>query len=848
MVQLRAIIGGNEITYGVRHASLDLGVGRHHKILGRNRFLGEDLDKIHVGTPTAVTADNYGNIVFASSNGTVNVWCQDTSEAHYCRGRRYKGVYTLAGADGKLIPGTVGTTRPPAPWNPWQAIGDVSALYVDRFYNIYIGDSSYHQILALCTVVSPGTGVCAGQNKGALVLVAGNGTNGTPLADVAATTNAIGNITQLAVDHHGNVIFAQESQPNVYIVCERSGGPQCSQTGRSIGKIYIVAGTGTVGDSVSSSPTGVTAESASIGNVSGLTVGEGDTVYLGDASFNNVLVVCGSNDGFIPGHPCIGKAPGTLLKFAGDGTSNGSVNSSETVGTPARLYFDRGNNLFVYDSANKVIRVVCQTTYTNVPCKSKAPFSVAPVGLNGGGNSLDEVDIGATLVGNITSVAVDNSGNVMLSDKTWQKLRALCFEQGGLCSSRNPNKSYVLAGAGVMAPMDQLSDRGINTPIYSRQFSTAINSNGNIFVADPERRRIYVQCLNNQVTPCVGVPRGYRKLFAGSGAASPFQGDGVSLLSANLPPINSLAFEPGGNLLFSTGSEGYVYIICTSTGGVHCNTAGSAGTVNQLLGNGSTTGLANASGDISGPSASSAGKPGPLVTDPYGNLFVYDFLNYKLYVACFSSNGSCAGRSSGTIYHLAGTGTAGDGFDDTATSVPVTRISQMATLPEGNLVLADHGSNRIRLLCLNNYGYCSGLNAGSLYRWAGTGAVPGPVQSDGIAKDTIELGKPSGIGVTNSGDVIVQTAINPRIWVICNQTSYVPCAGRAVGSAYWLAGTGLGGNGPSNIPAMQTPIGPVNAVDADFEFGRLAIDPLPGHVYSSDGDARAIRLFTGLGR
>jgi len=339
-------------------------------------------------------------------------------------------------------------------------------------------------------------------------------------------------------------------------------------------------------------------------------------------------------------------------------------------------------------------------------------------------------------------------------------------------------------------------------------------------------------------------------LFAGSGAlAASFQGDGTTRASANLPPMTSLAFEPGGNLLVATGGSSYVYIICTATGGVHCTAANTQDTVYRLIGNGSTTGLASSSGDISGSLASSVGKPGPLVTDTNGNVFVYDIQNNKVYLACFNTNGACGGgRSSGTLYHVAGTGIVDDGTDGTATNVAIGKISQMARLPDGNLVLADHGANRIRLLCLNDTGNCSGSTAGSLYRWAGSGGSDTNL-GDNTTKNSVDLGKPSGIAVTNSGDVLVQTALNPRIWVICNQTAYAPCSNsRALGHAYWLAGTGAGGNGPSNTWALGTPIGPLAPADAEFEFGRLAIDPWSGHVYSNDGDARAVRLFTGLGR
>lgn len=342
-------------------------------------------------------------------------------------------------------------------------------------------------------------------------------------------------------------------------------------------------------------------------------------------------------------------------------------------------------------------------------------------------------------------------------------------------------------------------------------------------------------------------------LFAGSGAlAASFQGDGTTRASANLPPMTSLAFEPGGNLLVATGGSSYVYIICTATGGVHCTAANTQDNVYRLLGNGSTTGIANsgagAINDSAASSASSVGKPGPLVTDTNGNVFVYDFQNNKVYLACFTTNGACGGgRSSGTLYHVAGTGIVGDGTDDIATNVAIGKISQMARLPDGNLVLADHGANRIRLLCLNGTGNCLGLTAGSLYRWAGSGGT-GTNLASATAKMSVDLGKPSGIAVTNFGDVLVQTALNPRIWLICNQTSNAPCSGRDAGYAYWVAGTGAGGNGPSNTWALGTPIGPLAQADAALEFGRLAIDPWPGHVYSNDGDARAVRLFTGLGR
>lgn len=829
--------------------NVNLASGSHHKIFGRNRYFSTPVSQLRMARPTVASADRYGNMLFAPGDGTIQVLCQN-SAAIYCYNRMPNTVSTLIGRDGEA------TSLPPTPartgyqWPSNLLLGKITALAVDRLNNVYFYDATYKQILAYCLVTSPAGGVCANKDPNKLVWVAGNQAQGTPLVDAQAQSSPLGLDLSLVIDQDDNIIFAQAGAAALYAICYKAKGPYCGAA--FTGQIVQIAGTGTQYDGAS----GVSAESASFGTPRSLAIDFAKAIYFIDQAYNRVRVLCTQNTLYYLNHICYGKAAMSIHNLAGDGssvmtdTSSGNLALNAALGKPSVLALDYEANVLVFDKYFKKMRLICQKSYMNTSgiCATKAVGHLYHLAFVGSGDSSGPVPLLDAAVGDIVGLALDSNGNFLALDASMRRLRAGCLSPQGLCYERESEKVYPLNGAEQRMDLGDDSN-AINESLYGKGISAVVDADGNLVVADPAVRRIYLQCLNPNSTPCLNQPVGQRLLLAGSGGQGVFQGDGTPLADANLPQISSIAVDANGNVavvgqaLDNVGS-GKVYLLCRNNQGANCDSR-SAGRAYVLAGDGSNIYASNLATGV-GPLATSIGQPRSLTFDNSGNLFIA--AGAQIYLNCVDEAGGCTGRTAGYLYAIAGNRQTGDAVNAVqALQSPLGLISQMVVFSGGNLLLGDQSSHRLRLLCLNLTGVCIGKTVGALYRWAGDPTATNSA-SDNIAKEAIKLLSPSGLALNQWQDVLVQTATNPRIWLICNQNISGPCNGKSAGYAYHLAGTGQPGNGASNLPATATALGPV-ATDTEtlqHERNRLAVYPPTGDVFVADGELGTIRLFLGL--
>jgi DNA-binding beta-propeller fold protein YncE len=152
--------------------------------------------------------------------------------------------------------------------------------------------------------------------------------------------------------------------------------------------------------------------------------------------------------------------------------------------------------------------------------------------------------------------------------------------------------------------------------------------------------------------------------------------------------------------------------------------------------------------------------------DHQGNLLIADLQNERIRVVATTA-GTFYGRAMKArhIYTVAGTGTPGySGDGGPATSAELSGPEAAAVDATGNLVIADNGNNRIRVVAESTGTfYGRAMTAGDIYTVAG-GKIAG-YNGDGPAART-DLFGPSGVALDGAGNLVIADSDNGRIRVL----------------------------------------------------------------------------------
>jgi cysteine-rich repeat protein len=264
-------------------------------------------------------------------------------------------------------------------------------------------------------------------------------------------------------------------------------------------------------------------------------------------------------------------------------------------------------------------------------------------------------------------------------------------------------------------------------------------------------------------------------------------GGGILGTSVGLNVPSGVAVDASGN----------VFVADTYNNRVR-RVEGETGVVTTVAG----TGAAGFSGDDGPATSAQLSRPGGVVVDGLGNLFIADTGNHRI---------RRVEASTGVITTVAGTGVAGSSGDGgPATSAQLTEPAGLAVDGLGNLFIADTGNHRIRRV---------DATTGVMATVAGTGAAGS--SGDGGPAANAALNMPWRVAVGGAGHLYIADTMNHRIRRVDAVTAFITT----------VAGTGAAGFGGDGGPAISALL--------DHPRG-VAVDGL-GHLYIADTVNHRIR-------
>jgi trimeric autotransporter adhesin len=766
-------------------------------------------------------------------------------------------MYVADGGTVRAVRGGTGWLTTPAGTGAAGPLGDggpaasasligTCGVVVDHSGNLVISDAGHNRV----RVVAHQAGRFYGRlmTAGHIYTVAGDGRAGFSGDGGLATKAELSGLSVVslgagvATDGAGNLLIADFGNYRVRVVAGR-GGRFYGRT-MTAGHIYTIAGNGIHGFSGDGGP----AAKAELGGRAGVSLGGSvaadgaGNMLIADTGNYRVRVVAGRGGRFY------GRTmtAGHIYTIAGNGiggsSGDGGPAAKAELGGPSGgslgggVATDRAGNLLIADSTSARIRVVAHQTgrFYGRPMTAGDIYTVAGDGVDG--FSGDGGPATAAELGTGQSVAADGAGNLLIADIYNHCVRVVAESTGRFYGqAMTAGDIYTIAGNGRAAFS---GDGGAATGAELGPVGVAADSAGNLLIADTGNNR--VRMVAHQTGSFYGQPMtaGHIYTVAGNGIDGGFSGDGGPATAAELNAPQGVAADAAGNLLIADtgqqeGSDGgnRIRVVAASTGSFY-GQAMTAGDIYTVAGNGGF----GFSGDGGPASAAELNAPQSVRADAAGNLLIADTGNVLVRVVA-ESTGSFYGQpmTAGDIYTIAGNGTFGSSGDGgPATAAELYNPSSVTTDAAGNLVIADSGNNRLRVVAESTGSfYGQPMTAGDIYTIAGHG-TPG-FSGDGGPASAAELNGPQGVTADTAGNLLIADTGNQRIRVIAHRTGSFYRRLMTAGHIYTIAGNGRAGFSGDGGPATAAELNSPSRVTTDGAGG----------LWIADTGSNRIRLVAG---
>jgi trimeric autotransporter adhesin len=366
------------------------------------------------------------------------------------------------------------------------------------------------------------------------------------------------------------------------------------------------------------------------------------------------------------------------------------------------------------------------------------------------------------------------SGALYVADS--QVVRQVSPQTGGLTTP---------VGAGAAGP---LGDGGPAASATLDTCGTTLDNSRNLIIADWGGSRIRVVAAGSGTFYGQAMTAGDIYTVAGTGSAG-FSGDGHLATSAKLDSPVAVAFDGAGNLLIADSGNDRVRVLAVKTG-TYYGQAMTAKHLYTVAGNG-TYGF---SGDGGPATSAELASPNQMAVDGSGNLVVADSGNNVVRVVA-ATDGTFYGQAmtAGDIYTVAGNGTFGfSGDGGPATSAQLAVPDQAAVDGSGNLVIADSGNNRVRVVAATTGSfYGQAMTAGDIYTVVGTGQAA--YGGDGGLATKAKLDGPQDVAFDGAGNMVIADGVNNRVRVVAAKTGTFYGQAMTIRKIYSVAGNGTFG-------------------------------------------------------
>jgi sugar lactone lactonase YvrE len=451
---------------------------------------------------------------------------------------------------------------------------------------------------------------------------------------------------------------------------------------------------------------------------------------------------------------------GIITTVAGNGESaesgDGGPATSAALDFPASVAVDNSGQIYIADILGDRIRKVSTSgIITTVAGNGTDGFSgdggpavSASLSLNPGDN------------GTVAGIAVDTAGNIFIADPGNHRIRKV--SPAGIVTTVAGNGVRGSSGDGGPASSAELND----------PLGVAVDLSGNIYITDD------ISCVIRKVSPNRVIAT-----VAGNGTCG-FSGDGGPATSAQLNTAFGVAVDSTGNLYIADTDNGRIRKVSTE------------GIITSIAGGGNLS----AGPGYGGPATSAViGGPLAVAVDASTNVFIADGNALVLKVS-----------PAGIITIYAGGSTPSDGLGDggPATAAALSFPSGVAVDSFGDVFIADTGDNRIREVTAPAAPTISNLN-------------PNAVTAGGPAFVLTV----NGVGLVSSSAVEWNGSAVPTTYVSANQLTAS------------IAASLIASPGTATITVVTTGAGTSNALIFTINPGPPVISGLSPSAVTAGGPA-----------
>jgi NHL repeat len=492
------------------------------------------------------------------------------------------------------------------------------------------------------------------------------------------------------------------------------------------------------------------------------------------------------------GAPAAGRAvpPGVIMTIAG-GVGGPAKATSVALRAACGVGFGAGN-LFISDGGSvRKVSPVTDALTTPAGTGVDRPFG-------GDGGPAAQVNLAGTC-----GTALDHSGNLLIADYGNSRIRAVPARSGTFYGQQmTKGDIYTIAGGGTSG----LGDGGPATSAaLDRPGGVAVDAAGNLVIADLYNGRIRLVAARTGTFYGQQMTKGDIYTIAGGGTGD--LSDGGPATSVAIGSPLKVTLDATGNLLIADAYDHLIAMVAVRTGTFYGQQM-TEGDIYIVAG----TGAPGFSGDGGPASSAELDYPFGVAVDPAGNLLIADLLNNRIRaVAASTGTFYSVPMTEGDIYTIAGDGTGGfRGDGGPAISARFNQPADVAVDPAGNLVIADGGNHRVRMVAAGaGTLYGVPMARGDVYTIAGNGTAG--FYGFGRPATSAELNNPYGVAVDPAGNLLIADTRNNRVRVVAASAGTFYGRAMGAGKIYTAAGRPGGAfpgdGGPGTSAALRGPTG-----------------------------------------